>query len=56
MAPVTPVRGPQSMELGSGKFAGKVVIVNQYAGSAKILILIETVIEWCLGKASNIFS
>ena len=29
------------------------MIVDQYAGPAKILILLETVIEWCLGKASN---
>ena len=27
-APVTPVRGPRSMELGSGKVAGKVLIVE----------------------------
>jgi hypothetical protein len=50
------VLGPWFSELGSGKVAGKVLIVDQYAGPAKILILLETVIEWCLGKASNIFS
>ena len=27
-APVTPVHGPRSMELGSGKVAGKVLIVD----------------------------
>jgi len=35
------------LTLGSGKVAGKVLIVDQYAGPAKILILLETVIEWC---------
>jgi hypothetical protein len=44
------------LALGSGKVAGKVLIVDQYAGPAKILILLETVIEWCLGKASNLLS
>ena len=43
------VRGPWSSDLGSGK----VLIIDQYAGPVKILILLETVIEWCLGKASN---
>ena len=47
------VLGPWFSELGSGKVAGKVLIVDQYAGPANILILLETVIEWCLGKASN---
>ena len=47
------VRGTWFSKLGSGKVAGKVLIVDQYAGPAKILILLETVIEWCLGKASN---
>ena len=37
------------MELGSGKVVGKVLIVDQYAGPVKILILLDTVIEWCPG-------
>ena len=37
------------MELGSGKVAGKVLIVDQNAGPVKILILRDTVIEWCPG-------
>ena len=42
------------MDLGSGKVAGKVLIVDHYNGHAKILILLETVIEWCCVQASNI--
>jgi hypothetical protein len=38
---------PSILGPGSGKVAGKVLIVDQYAGPAKILILLETVIEWC---------
>ena len=42
------------MNLGSGKVAGKVLIVDHYNGHAKILILLETVIEWCCVQASNL--
>ena len=38
---------PRSVDLGSGKVAGKVLIVDQYAGPAKILILLETALKWC---------
>ncbi|MGA0412559.1 MAG: hypothetical protein ACO3NN_07135 [Candidatus Puniceispirillales bacterium] len=48
-----PKFGSRISDLGSGKVAGKVLIVDQYAEHAKILILLETVIEWCLGRASN---
>jgi hypothetical protein len=41
------VLGPWFSDLGSGKVAGKVLIVDQYAGPAKILILLETVLKWC---------
>jgi len=44
------------LALGSGKVAGKVLIVDQYAGSAKILILLKKVLKWRLGKASNLLS
>jgi len=42
-----PKLGSRISELGSGKVAGKVLIVDQYAGPAKILILLETVLKWC---------
>ena len=38
-------RGPRF--LGSGKVAGKVLIVDQYAEHANMLILLETVLKWC---------
>jgi hypothetical protein len=39
--------GPWFSELGSGKVAGKVLIVDQYAEHANMLILLETVLKWC---------
>ena len=42
------VRGTWSSELGSGKVAGKVLIVDQCAEHANLLILLETVLKWCL--------
>ena len=48
-----PKLGSRISELGSGKVAGKVLIVDQYAGPAKILILLETVLKWCFKWASN---
>jgi hypothetical protein len=41
------VRRTWFSELGSGKVAGKVLIVDQYAEHAKVLILLETVLKWC---------
>jgi hypothetical protein len=43
----TLVLNPQSSVLGSGKVAGKVLIVDQYAEHANKLILLETVLKWC---------
>jgi len=47
------VLGPWFSELGSGKVAGKVLIVDQYAEHANMLILLETVLKWCFKWASN---
>jgi hypothetical protein len=41
------------LTLGSGKVAGKVLIVDQYAVPAKILILLERVLKWCFKWALN---
>jgi hypothetical protein len=41
------VRGTRSSVRGSGKGAGKVLIVDQYAEHANMLILLETVLKWC---------
>ena len=41
------VLGPWFLDLGSGKVAGKVLIVDQYPEHAKVLILMETVLKWC---------
>ena len=41
------VRRTWLSELGSGKVAGKVLIVDQYPEHANILILLETVLKWC---------
>ena len=37
--------GPWSSDLGSGKVAGKVLIVDQYPEHANMLILLETVLK-----------
>jgi hypothetical protein len=42
-----PKLGSQISEFGSGKVAGKVLIVDQYPEHANILILLETVLKWC---------
>jgi hypothetical protein len=47
LGPRSSVRGPWSYGLGSGKVAGKVLIVDQYAEHANMLILLETVLKWC---------
>ena len=41
--PSTKVRDPRSMELGSGRVAGKVLIVDHMLCSAKLLILVDSV-------------
>ena len=46
---VTPVRGPRSMKLGSGKVAGKDLIVDHILCSAKLLILVDSVANWRCG-------
>ena len=38
-----PVHSPRYMELGSGKVAGKVLIVDHMLCSAKLLILVDSV-------------
>ena len=48
-APVTPVRGPRTLELGSGKVAGKVLIVDHMWRYAKLLILMDSVTNWRCG-------
>ena len=48
-----PKLGSRISELGSGKVAGKVLIVDQYSGPAKILILLETVLKWCPGEIAD---
>ena len=40
------VRRTWFSELGLGKVAGKVLIIDQYAEHANMLILMETVLSW----------
>ena len=50
---VTPVHGPRSMKLGSGKVVGKVLIVDRVCSSAKLLFYNGSSADQGFRKASN---